>query len=107
LDKSGIGGLRKSDLFLSWIAVGFCLLLVLFVHVFFTSRNSVAARGEQRAMVERYGLTDLCLFTDARYTRNPAVADRATAFQDHPISLEHFPSGSIVSPPARVKYGLD
>ena len=48
--------------------------------------------------VRRFGLTDLCLFTEARYTRNPALADSHAAFQDHPLALEHFPSGSFVPP---------
>nr|WP_275095318.1 hypothetical protein [Oryzomonas japonica] len=45
-------------------------------------------------------LTDLCLFTEARYTRHPSMADLHSPFQDHPFSLEHFPSGSFISPPA-------
>ena len=49
------------------------------------------------------GLTDLCLFTEARYTRHPSMADRGTAFQDHPMSLEHFPSGAIVPVPPHLK----
>ncbi len=55
--------------------------------------------------VRRFGLTDLCLFTEARYTRNPAVADFHAAFQDHPMALEHFPSGSFVPPPRRPESG--
>ena len=63
---------------------------------------------EQAAMVKQYGLTDLCLFTDARYTRNPSLADLNTPFQDYPMSFEHFPSGSLVPPPPHlVKRGLD
>jgi hypothetical protein len=27
------------------------------------------------------------------------MADRHAAFQDHPMGLDHFPSGSIVTPP--------
>jgi hypothetical protein len=27
------------------------------------------------------------------------VADRHTSFQDGPMALEHFPSGSILAPP--------
>ena len=42
---------------------------------------------------------DLALFTEARYTRHPSQADRFTPFQEHPASLEHFPSGSIAAPP--------
>jgi hypothetical protein len=47
-------------------------------------------------------LTDLCLFTEARYTRHLSQADLNTAFQDHPLSLEHFPSGSFTQPPERM-----
>ncbi|KAB2888077.1 MAG: hypothetical protein F9K32_17790 [Desulfobulbaceae bacterium] len=57
----------------------------------------------QRAEVVRVlGLTDLALFTEARYTRNPSLADRHSPFQEHPLSLEHFPSGSVVSPPSHL-----
>ncbi len=48
--------------------------------------------------MRRLDLTDLCLFTEARYTRHPSQADRFAAFQDHPVALEHFPSGSLVPP---------
>jgi len=44
-------------------------------------------------------LTDLCLFTEARYTRHPSQADLHSAFQDHPDAFEHFPSGSLLPPP--------
>ena len=44
-------------------------------------------------------LTDLCLFTEASYTRHLALADLRTPFQEYPLALEHFPSGSLASPP--------
>jgi hypothetical protein len=47
------------------------------------------------------GLTDLCLATEARYTRHPAVSDPLVPFMDHPGSLEHFPTGSFWAYPAR------
>jgi hypothetical protein len=53
-----------------------------------------------RDLVARLQLTDLCLFTEARYTRHPAMADRHAPFQDHPLALEHFPSGSLTTPPS-------
>lgn len=56
-------------------------------------------RQSSIALVRGLGLTDLCLFTEARYTRHPAMADRHAAFQDHPMGLDHFPSGSLVTPP--------
>ncbi|MEO8594280.1 MAG: hypothetical protein ABI759_13265 [Candidatus Solibacter sp.] len=50
-------------------------------------------------LAERLDLTDLCLFTEARYTRHLSQADLHSAFQDHPTALDHFPSGSLVPPP--------
>lgn len=51
-----------------------------------------------RSLVRKLGLSDLALFTEARYTRHPAQADLHSAFQDHPLALEHFPSGSLIPP---------
>ena len=45
------------------------------------------------------GLTDLCVATEARYTRHPAVSDRVVPFMDHPGAMDHFPTGSFWSPP--------
>ncbi len=53
----------------------------------------------QSALVSRLELTDLCLFTEARYTRHPSQADAFAPFQDHPRALEHFPSGSMAAAP--------
>jgi hypothetical protein len=52
-----------------------------------------------RHQVANWGLTDLALFTEARYTRHPSQADRHAAFQDHPGALEHFPTGALMPPP--------
>lgn len=54
---------------------------------------------ERREIVRVLTLTDLCLVTEARYTRHPSMADLHTPFQDHPLSLEHFPSGSFIAVP--------
>lgn len=56
----------------------------------------------KRDLVTRLQLTDLCLFTEARYTRHLSQADLHSAFQDHPLGLEHFPTGSLVPPPAHL-----
>ena len=53
-----------------------------------------------RQLARELHLTDLCLFTEARYTRHLSQADLQSAFQDHPLSFEHFPSGSLTLPPA-------
>jgi hypothetical protein len=49
------------------------------------------------ALVAQLRLTDLALFTEARYTRHPSQADLHSAFQDHPLALEHFPTGSLIA----------
>lgn len=95
--------LRKSDLLLLWIAVNICALLIVFIQAHYLRQGEALFLNERISMVEKYGLTDLCLFTDAQYTRNPALADFSTPFQDHPLSMEHFPSGSIMPPPPHLK----
>ena len=51
-----------------------------------------------RELTARLSLTDIALLNEARYTRNPALADLHSAFQDGPGSLDHFPAGSILAP---------
>lgn len=63
-------------------------------------RDDSARIAEARAVVAGAGLTDLALFTEARYARHLALADLASAFQDGPMSFEHFPVGAM-TPPAR------
>lgn len=98
--------LRASTIFAAYTALG--LLLLAFIAIS-SSSQSGAARQQQasrRALVKSLSLTDLVLFTDARYTRNPSMADRHTPFQDYPLSFEHFPSGSLIPPPPHVRlYG--
>jgi hypothetical protein len=50
-------------------------------------------------LVRSLQLTDLCLFTEASYTRHLSMTDLNTPFQDSPLSLEHFPTGSLAPPP--------
>jgi len=44
------------------------------------------------------GLTDLCISTEARYTRHPSISDPVVPFMDHLGAIEHFPSGSFWVP---------
>jgi len=93
---------------LSGLAAGFfALLIVLFLASFADAGRLAQTRtGEQAGRAElaaKLQLTDLALFTEARYTRHPALADLHSAAQDHPLSLEHFPSGSLMPPPAHLR----
>jgi hypothetical protein len=96
-------GVRKSNAFLLFTVLNVTGLVLLFAHGALERQRQAPVLIEKKAMVERLGLTDLCLFTDARYTRNPAVADRSTPFQDNPMSLDYFPSGSILPPPPHLR----
>jgi hypothetical protein len=49
--------------------------------------------------VARFGLTDLALSTEARYTRHPAVSDPVAVTMDHPGAIDHFPSTLFWAPP--------
>ena len=96
--------MRKSTLYLSFTSLGALLLLFLF----FGYPRMVAVAHEtrlqnERQLVRQLGLTDLCLFTEARYTRHLSQADLHSAFQDYPLSFDHFPSGSLTLPPVFIQ----
>jgi hypothetical protein len=62
-----------------------------------------SARLASALLTRQLGLTDLVLVTEARYLRHLALADRHSAFQDHPLALEHFPSGAVLGVPAHLR----
>ena len=88
---------RKSNLALTLLVV--LLLLFGLTLVDAAWRSQTVDHAANRALVRELGLTDLSLFTEARYTRHPSQADRHVPFQDHPAALEHFPTGSLLTPP--------
>jgi hypothetical protein len=93
--------MRRSNVFLIFLAANICLLGLMFVHASFRTKMDLPSLKEKAEMVKRFELSDLCLFTEASYTRHLTLADLHTPFQDYPGSLEHFPSGSIVRPPMK------
>lgn len=96
---------RKSHWFLIFIATNMVLLALVFFHAEVRQSADMKLLSEKREVVRQLELTDLCLFTDARYTRHPSMADLNTPFQDYPLSLEHFPSGSIIPLPPHLSSG--
>jgi len=58
-----------------------------------------AGRSQRRFVAENLCLTDLALWYEAMHTRHPSQADMFAPFGDFPGALEHFPSGSLASPP--------
>ncbi len=91
--------LRRSTIYLGTTAG---LILVL-CGIFLYASGKVSASGplfaRKTALVRQLELTDLCLFTEASYTRHLSMTDPSTPFQDSPMSLEHFPTGALVEPP--------
>ncbi len=99
----GMEQMRKSSIYFIYIAVNLVLVFLLSMHAIFAVKNAASALNLKTEMVKKLELTDLCLFTEARYTRNLSQTDFNTPFQDHTMSFEHFPSGSIVEPPAHLR----
>jgi hypothetical protein len=91
--------MRKSTFFLIYILINVTVIGLLGFHALQQQKGDQILLKVKAALVGQLGLTDLCLFTEASYTRHPSMADRHTPFKDSPFSLEHFPSGSLVSPP--------
>ena len=97
--------IRKSTVFLVLTIINVMAFSLLMLH----ARSVQARAGEllasSNSIAKELQLTDLCLFTEARYTRHPAMGDVHAAFQDHPLALEHFPSGSLVPAPRELTRG--
>lgn len=95
--------LRKSSRALTLGALGIALVGLMFLHAHWQRQADSAKIEALAGVVKQLELTDLALFTEARYTRHPSQADVYSAFQDHPGALEHFPAGSIVGPPPALR----
>ena len=90
--------MRGATTFLLFSTVCLLIFFMLPVHA---RHAGLQAQTELKALMQplrALQLTDLSLSTEARYTRHPAMADRHAPFQDHPLALEHFPSGSLILP---------
>jgi hypothetical protein len=94
--------MRKSSVFLALAGVQAALLGLCLLHAGRAVDAARPAVARRAATVKALGLTDLCLFTDASYTRHLALADLHAPLQEHPLCLEHFPAGSLTAPPATI-----
>ena len=94
---------RKSNICVAVFCLSLLLLGMMFIHASIQRGTDNSMSEHMAGMVKDLELTDLCLFTEARYTRNLSQTDLNSAFQDHPLSLEHFPAGSIAGPPSGIR----
>ena len=76
------------------------LFVLIFAHSWQLTVTDQSRLQANRTLVTQLGLTDLALFSESRYTRHPSQADLHSALQDHPGAFDHFPTGSLISPPA-------
>ena len=85
--------------------LGFSVLLLglMFTHAWLQRQADAPFIDRMAGVVRNLELTDLSLFTEARYTRHLSQTDLHSAFQDHPVALEHFPAGSITGIPAGLR----
>lgn len=79
----------------------FFFLLICFSYTMLNTALRLKNRDTSKKIeyVNRYALTDFCIFNDARYTRHISQADYFSPFQDNPSAFDIFPSGSLVLPP--------
>lgn len=89
--------------FFGWLLVLQVLAVALLMVVgSFSAAWKASALRNNRELVEALGLTDLAIWTEARYTRHPSQADFFSAFQDSPGALEHFPAGHLLPLPVSI-----
>ena len=98
-----LSAVRKSGICLAALCICVLLLGLMLIHAAWQRRADGPLLDRLAYVVHELELTDLCFFTEARYTRHLSQADRFSPFQDHPVSLEHFPTGSIAGPPAGLR----
>lgn len=80
------------------LGTGLALLITVHPRLDAAARQSALKRSA--VLVRKLAITDLCLFTEVRYTRHLSQADLFSAFQESPLAFEHYPSGSMTRPPA-------
>ena len=92
--------MRPARIFALIIFLLLVLDAALYLHVRLYRRPLQQAAAPLNSIVTAgLGLTDLCLATEARYTRHPAVTDPMAPFMDHPGAIEHFATGSFWAVP--------
>ena len=96
---------RNADLFAGFLALGVLLIGLMLADAAVSRRLDEGVVRQRRAIVNTLTLTDLCLSTETRSTRHPGLADRHTPFQDHPLALDRFPSGSLMVLPPHLRPG--
>lgn len=94
--------IRKSSIFLLFLGVGLIVLSLAGLQAAYQTGANHRSLADSAEFARIFQVTDLCLSTEARYTRHPSQADWHSPFQSHPLALDHFPSGSVIPPPRTI-----
>lgn len=83
-----------SKIFLFILSFQFLLLIGLLLshQLFFSYQKNILAKKQ---ISRHFLLTDYCLTTESRHTRNISLPEPIAPFQDLPGYHEHFPSSSF------------
>ena len=95
--------MRKSTGLISFTTILTLLCAAVTFYMGFNTRAALDQRRSAIKLVKDLGLSDPALFTEAAYIRHLSQADRHTPFQNHPVGLEHFPSGSFIPVPGHLR----
>lgn len=90
----------KYKFFLGILLIETLILTTLMVSASISSTKRAPALKANQQLVKNLMLTDLSLWTEARYSRHPSQADFFAPFQDFPAAIERFPAGSLTAPAA-------
>jgi len=85
------------------IALEVLALAYLVVAGHFSAARVEPVRRHNQKLVQELVLTDLAIWTGARYTRHLSQADVFSAFQDGLGALERFPEGALAPLPALIR----
>lgn len=93
----------RYKVFIGILGLQIALLVLLVGNGKLNLRHMQPQLAANRNLVKTLQLTDLSIWTEARYTRHPSQADFFSPFQDFPACMDHFPAGSIIAPPRSVQ----
>ncbi len=90
--------MRPSMQFVTLLLCYICLALLMYPEIRAKRIDTFATLIRLQEITGNYGLSDLSLSTEARYTRHPAASDRVVVVMDHPGAVDHFPSTLFWAP---------
>jgi hypothetical protein len=93
----------KYKIFFAILLFETLLITTLMVSASISSTKRAPALKANQQLVKNLMLTDLSLWTEARYSRHPSQADFFAPFQDFPAAIERFPAGSLTAPASNRK----